>query len=103
MGSANTRTTAAPAGREQLSTRIVFFVTGAGMAAWAPLVPFAKARTGIDEGVLGLLLLCLGIGFPQAAFGLYQGLFRCIEPPLKSEPITIAALIGRLRFEPALS
>lgn len=48
--------------REQTSTRIVFFVAGFGMAAWAPLVPFAKARAGIDEGVLGLLLLCLGAG-----------------------------------------
>jgi MFS family permease len=40
----------------------VFFIAGFGMAAWAPLVPFAKIRTGIDEGVLGLLLLCLGVG-----------------------------------------
>src|ERR1700719_211437 len=46
----------------QFSTRIVFFIAGFGMAAWAPLVPFAKARAGIGEGVLGLLLLCLGIG-----------------------------------------
>ena len=29
---------------EQRSTRIVFFIAGFGMAAWAPLVPFAKAR-----------------------------------------------------------
>ena len=32
------------------------------MACWAPLVPFAKARVGVDDGQLGLLLLCLGIG-----------------------------------------
>jgi len=32
------------------------------MACWAPLVPFAKARTGVDDGQLGLLLLCIGIG-----------------------------------------
>src|SRR5271156_4589918 len=51
------------AGRsEQISTRIVFFVAGFGMAAWAPLVPFAKARAEIDERALGLLLLCLGVG-----------------------------------------
>ena len=51
------------AGRlEQLSTRIVFFIAGFGMAAWAPLVPFAKARAGIGDGALGLLLLCLGVG-----------------------------------------
>jgi predicted MFS family arabinose efflux permease len=62
MASVSTRTSSAPARREQLSTRIVFFIAGFGMAAWAPLVPFAKARVGVDEGVLGLLLLCLGIG-----------------------------------------
>lgn len=32
------------------------------MASFAPLVPFAKARTGLGEGALGLLLLCPGIG-----------------------------------------
>ena len=32
------------------------------MASWAPLVPLVKDRAGIDEGVLGLLLLCLGVG-----------------------------------------
>jgi predicted MFS family arabinose efflux permease len=48
--------------REQQATRIAFFIAGFAMAAWAPLVPFAQARTGASEGVLGLLLLCLGIG-----------------------------------------
>lgn len=32
------------------------------MAAWAPLVPFAKARIGLNDASLGLLLLCIGIG-----------------------------------------
>src|SRR5580658_799469 len=54
--------TAATARGQQRATRIAFFITGLGMAAWAPLVPFAKARVGINEGVLGLLLLCLGVG-----------------------------------------
>lgn len=47
---------------QRVATRIIFFIAGLGMAAWAPLVPFAKARVGIDDGVLGLLLLCLGGG-----------------------------------------
>jgi predicted MFS family arabinose efflux permease len=51
------------AGRqEQIATRILFFVAGFGMAAWAPLVPFAQARAAIGDGALGLLLLCLGTG-----------------------------------------
>ena len=32
------------------------------MSAWAPLVPFAKARLGLDDGDMGLMLLCLGAG-----------------------------------------
>jgi predicted MFS family arabinose efflux permease len=51
-----------PTRLQQISTRIAFFITGFAMAAWAPLVPFAKARSGMNDGVLGLLLLCLGIG-----------------------------------------
>ncbi|MGH8080524.1 MAG: hypothetical protein ACREP7_08115, partial [Lysobacter sp.] len=47
---------------ERLSTRIAFFIAGLAMAAWAPLVPYAKARTGVDDGALGLLLLALGAG-----------------------------------------
>jgi predicted MFS family arabinose efflux permease len=48
--------------REQVSTWIAFFVAGFAMASFAPLVPFVKSRTGLGEGALGLLLLCLGIG-----------------------------------------
>jgi len=62
MATVSTRPSSGPARREQLSTRIAFFIAGFGMAAWAPLVPFAKARVGVGEGALGLLLLCLGIG-----------------------------------------
>lgn len=52
----------APGRAEQAATRIAFFVAGLGIAAWAPLVPYAKARTSLDDGALGLLLLCLGAG-----------------------------------------
>ncbi|WP_428374990.1 MFS transporter [Lichenicoccus sp.] len=51
-----------PAGAEQRATRLVFFIAGFGSAAWAALVPFARARAGLSDGTLGLLLLCLGIG-----------------------------------------
>ena len=44
------------------ATRIAFFIAGFGMAAWAPLVPFAKERLGIQDAALGTLLLCLGAG-----------------------------------------
>jgi predicted MFS family arabinose efflux permease len=62
MYSTTTSTRQIPGRPEQLSTRIVFFIAGFGTAAWAPLVPFAKIRANIDDGLLGLLLLCLGAG-----------------------------------------
>ncbi len=49
-----------PASR--LATRLAFWVAGFGVAAWAPLVPFAKQRLQVDDGTLGLLLLCMGVG-----------------------------------------
>lgn len=48
--------------REQYATRAAFLITGLSMSSWAPLVPFAKARLGIGDGTLGLILLFLGLG-----------------------------------------
>lgn len=81
---------------QQIATRLAFFVAGLGMAAWAPLVPFAKARIGLDDGSLGLLLLCIGAGsmlampltgFLTGKLGcrpviLLAGLALCIDLPL---------------------
>lgn len=53
---------ALPGRAAQMSTRAGFFIAGFSLAAWAPLVPFAKARAGLDDAGLGLVLLCLGIG-----------------------------------------
>ena len=44
------------------TTRVAFLMIGVGIAVWAPLVPEAKARLGLDDGTLGTLLLGLGIG-----------------------------------------
>lgn len=46
--------------RERMSTRIAFLIAGLLMSAWAPMVPLVKARAGLDDGGLGLLLLGLG-------------------------------------------
>lgn len=47
---------------QQMATRAAFFIPGFAIACWAPLVPFAKARAGLDDAMLGVLLLCLGLG-----------------------------------------
>lgn len=54
--------TSADSPAARLATRIAFLVAGFGVAAWAPLIPFAKQRLGADDGLMGLLLLCLGAG-----------------------------------------
>ena len=48
--------------RARLATRLAFLLCGFGLASWAPLIPYAKQRLGIDDGGMGLLLLCLGAG-----------------------------------------
>jgi predicted MFS family arabinose efflux permease len=45
-----------------VATRLAFLVAGFGISCWAPLVPYAKDRLAVDERMLGILLLCLGIG-----------------------------------------
>ncbi len=52
----------APAKKEQISTRIIFFIAGFTTAAWAALVPYVKSNTGANDATLGMLLLCFGGG-----------------------------------------
>jgi predicted MFS family arabinose efflux permease len=56
-----------PATRQQLApatcaTRLIFLISGIGMASWAPMVPYVKARLGLDDASLGLVLLAFGGG-----------------------------------------
>ncbi|QJI45160.1 MFS transporter [Pseudomonas sp. ADAK2] len=110
MTNLNTQAAFVPGRLEQMSTRIAFFIAGFGIAAWAPLVPYAKARAGLDEGTLGLLLLCLGVGsiiaMPVAGilatrFGCRRVvsagvLLICAALPLLATVSSIPALIAAL-------
>lgn len=61
------------------ATRAVFFLVGFGLAVWAPLVPYAKDRLGMSEGMLGLTMLCLGTGsiITMPVTGLLVSRFSC--------------------------
>ncbi|PYB80431.1 MFS transporter [Pseudomonas koreensis] len=110
MTSLNPQDTFVPGRLQQMSTRVAFFIAGLGIAAWAPLVPYAKARAGLDEGTLGLLLLCLGVGsilaMPLAGilatrFGCRRvatggTLLICAALPLLAAVSSIPALIATL-------
>src|SRR3546814_13791688 len=64
------------------------------MAAWAPLVPYAKARFGIDDATLGLLLLCIGAGSLVAMplTGTVTARFGCRRVILAAGAVICAAL-----------
>jgi predicted MFS family arabinose efflux permease len=82
----------------RLATRLAFLVAGFGMACWAPLVPFAKQRLAVDDGVLGLLLLCLGVGSVAAMM-----LTGVLSTRYGSRPIIIAGGVGLAVVLPLLS
>lgn len=48
--------------RAATATRCFFLLCGVGAATWATMVPVARARLGLDEAQLGMVLLCMGIG-----------------------------------------
>ncbi|NLS15572.1 MFS transporter [Rhizobium sp. P40RR-XXII] len=82
----------------RLATRLAFLVGGFALACWAPLVPFAKDRLGVDDGVLGMLLLCLGLG--SVAAMLATGM---LSARYGSKPIIIAGGLGLALILPTLA
>lgn len=82
----------------RLATRLAFLIAGFGLACWAPLVPFAKARLEVDDGVLGILLLCLGLG--SVAAMLATGM---LSARYGSKPIIIASGLGLALTLPILT
>lgn len=82
----------------RLATRLGFFVAGFGVSCWAPLVPFAKARLAVDDGLLGLLLLCLGVGSVTAM--LITGL---LSARYGSRPVILGAGFGLALVLPLLT
>ena len=106
------------AGRERLgaatrATRLIFLVSGIGMASWAPMVPYAKARLGLDDAGLGLVLLAFGggsmvsmplIGLLTHRYGNRKvisvaGLLLCVAIPLLAiVPNVLTLMLALLYF-----
>jgi predicted MFS family arabinose efflux permease len=82
----------------RLATRLSFFVAGFGVASWAPLVPFAKERLHVDDGTVGLLLLCLGAGSIALMF-----LTGVLNDRYGSRPIILAGGFGLAVLLPLLA
>jgi MFS family permease len=82
----------------RLATRLAFLVAGFGVACWAPLVPYAKARLGADAATLGLVLLGLGIG-SVIAMPITGGLANRFG----ARPVILAGGLGLCLVLPALA
>jgi predicted MFS family arabinose efflux permease len=82
----------------RLATRLAFLATGIALSCWAPLVPFAKARLGVDEAQLGLLLLCLGFGSILA-----MPITGMVTARLGARPMILLGGIGAGLLLPALA
>jgi predicted MFS family arabinose efflux permease len=82
----------------RFATRLAFLVAGFGVACWAPLVPFAKQRLGVDDGVLGTLLLCIGMGSVVAMMAT-----GTLSARYGSKPIIVAGGFGLAVILPLLT
>jgi predicted MFS family arabinose efflux permease len=94
------------------STRLIFLVSGTGMSAWAPMVPYAKARLGLDDAQLGLALLVFGgasmlsmpfVGWLAHRLGnrsliVASGLLMCLALPALAWVGSTAALVATLFY-----
>ena len=84
--------------RAKLSTRLAFVAAGFGVACWAPLVPFAKARCHLGDDTMGLVLLLLGAGSIVA-----MPLAANLSARFSSRPIVLSGGVGLAAVLPLLS
>jgi MFS family permease len=82
----------------RLATRIAFFIAGFLVSCWAPLVPYAQTRLGVDNALLGLLLLCLGAGSVGAML-----LTGTLSARYGSRPIILVGCVGLVLDLPLLT
>jgi len=75
--------------RAKLATRLAFVAAGFGVACWAPLVPFAKARGHLGDDTMGLVLLFLGAGSIVA-----MPLAANLSTRFSSKPIVLSSGVG---------
>lgn len=78
------------------ATRFIFLALGLAISAWAVLVPYAKARLGVNEAELGLLLLLVGTGaiISMPFAGWLTSKYGCRKILVISTTVFMLSLIG---------
>jgi len=94
------------------ATRLIFLVSGIAVASWAPMVPYAKSRLGLDDAQLGLVLLAFGggsmismplVGVLSHRLGyrkviVVAGLLLCLALPVLALAPNVAVLTAALLY-----
>ena len=77
------------------SNRVGFLAAGFAIAAWAPIIPYVKARFGLEEHGLGLLLLCVGSGslFSSPLAGFLTARLGCKIPIIGATLVWASCLV----------
>ena len=80
----------------QHSVRGIFFLAGLAGATWAPMVPIVKQRLGITDDIMGMLLLCIGIGsmFSMPLTGAMAKKYGCRKVITVASILMIGILFG---------
>ena len=97
-------------GAARRATSAMFLICGTATSSWAPMIPFVKARLGLDEGTLGLILLVFGggsmVAMPLAGVAIHvwgsrrvvalTSLATCVALPLLALPLNAALVTATL-------
>lgn len=90
--------------RLRVSSLSAFIVLGFLESAWGPMVPYVKSRFGLDDGELGMLLLCTGAG-AFAALPLVTSLARrlgCLSM-VRGSAVIFALVLALIPLSPSLA
>ena len=97
-------------GAARRATSAMFLICGTATSCWAPMIPFVKARLGLDEGTLGLVLLAFGggsmVAMPLAGAAIHvwgsrrvvslASVAACAALPVLSLPLNIGLVTATL-------
>jgi hypothetical protein len=74
----------------RIAVSLLFLVNGFTVGSWAPMIPEFKARLGLSETTLGLMIVAFGVGslvaMPLASFWHWLPCFALRSPACSMPP-----------------
>ncbi len=80
---------------QKRATSCAFFGAGLISAVWATIIPYLKINSGVSDGALGGLILCMGLGalFAMPTVGPLSGRFGCRNVILAGFTLLLLAML----------